>query len=77
MASEAELLAATGYPPGAVAPFGLLAPMRVLVDEGLLAEQEVSMGSGRRYLAVILQAADVLRALDNPEVGKFTLDDGT
>ncbi len=76
MASEAELLAATGYPPGAVAPFGLPAPMRVLVDEGLLAEQEVSMGSGRRYLAVILETADLLQALDNPEVGKFTLDEG-
>jgi len=71
MATEAELLEATGYPPGAVAPFGLPAPMRILVDEGLLSEGEVSMGSGVRYLAVILQMADLLRGLDGPEVGTF------
>jgi Cys-tRNA(Pro)/Cys-tRNA(Cys) deacylase len=71
MATEAELLEATGYPPGAVAPFGLPAPMRILVDEGLLSEGEVSMGSGVRYLAVILQMADLLKGLDGAEVGNF------
>jgi Cys-tRNA(Pro)/Cys-tRNA(Cys) deacylase len=71
MATEAELLSATGYPPGAVAPFGLPAPMRVLVDEGLLAEEEVSMGSGVRYLSVILRTADLMRALGPVETGCF------
>jgi Cys-tRNA(Pro)/Cys-tRNA(Cys) deacylase len=71
MATEAELLAASGYPPGAVAPFGLPAPMRVLVDESLLAAVEVSMGSGVRYLAVILQTEHLLRALGPVETGAF------
>jgi Cys-tRNA(Pro)/Cys-tRNA(Cys) deacylase len=71
MATEAELLAATGYPPGAVAPFGLIAPMRVLVDENLLAEEEISMGSGVRYLAVILRTEHLLRALGPAETGAF------
>ena len=71
MATEAELLAATGYPPGAVAPFGLPAPMRVLVDESLLAEEEISMGSGVRYLAVILRTEHLLRALGPVETGAF------
>lgn len=71
MASEAELLSATGYPPGAVAPFGLPAPMRILVDQSVLAEEEVSMGSGERYLAVILRTEDLLQALSSPEIGLF------
>ncbi len=71
MASEAELLAATGYPPGAVAPLGLPEPMRVLVDERLLAEEEISMGSGVRYLAVILRTEDLLCALGPVETGAF------
>jgi prolyl-tRNA editing enzyme YbaK/EbsC (Cys-tRNA(Pro) deacylase) len=71
MATEAELLATTGYPPGAVAPFGLPAPMRVLVDKELLSEEEVSLGSGVRYLAVILRTEDLTRALGPVEMGSF------
>ena len=48
MASEEELLAATGYLPGTVTPFGLPRPMRVLVDRCILDLPEVSLGSGQR-----------------------------
>ncbi len=75
MASEEELLGATGYPPGAVSPFGLPAPMRILVDRSVLAEQEVSLGSGVRYLTVILRSEDLLRALGTPEIGTFAQGD--
>ena len=75
MADEAELLEVTGYPRGAVAPFGLPAPMRILVDQSVLAEQEVSMGSGQRYVTVILRTEDLLRGLGTYELGAFT--DGT
>lgn len=72
MASEAEVLAVTGYPTGAVSPFGLPQALRILVDESLLAEDELSIGSGIRGTTVILRREDLLRALGQVEVGKFT-----
>jgi Cys-tRNA(Pro)/Cys-tRNA(Cys) deacylase len=71
LASEAEVLAATGYQPGSVSPFGLPAPMRVLVDRSVLAEDELSIGSGVRYTTVILGRGDLLRALGAYELGDF------
>ncbi len=73
-ATEAEVLAVTGYERGAVAPFGLPRPVRVLVDESVLAQSEVSMGSGVRGVAVILSTADLRRALGDAEVGNFCND---
>jgi Cys-tRNA(Pro) deacylase len=70
-ASEEEVLAVTGYRIGAVAPFGLLRPVRVLVDESVLAQEEVSLGSGVRGVAVILRSDDLRRALGNVEIGRF------
>ncbi len=71
MASEEEVLAATGYALGAVAPFGLPRPMRLLVDERVQAEEQVSLGSGERGTAVILRTDDLLRALGEFEIGAF------
>ncbi|MCC9079027.1 YbaK/EbsC family protein [Litorilinea aerophila] len=70
-ASGEEVLAVTGYPIGAVAPFGLRQPVTVLVDERVLAQEEVSMGSGVRGTAVILRTADLMKALGAVEVGRF------
>ncbi|MEP7359549.1 MAG: YbaK/EbsC family protein [Anaerolineales bacterium] len=71
MASEAELLEATGYRAGAVSPFGLPRPMRVLLDEAVLRPEEVSIGSGERGLTVILRSADLRRALPDAEISAF------
>ena len=71
MASEAELLEVTGYPAGAVSPFGLPRPMRVLADEAVFAPEEVSIGSGERGLTVILQTAALRRALPGVEIGAY------
>ncbi len=71
MATEAEVLQVTGYELGAVAPFGTRQPVRILVDRGALLENEISIGSGVRYTAVILQREDFLRALGDVEVGDF------
>lgn len=70
-ADEAELLAATGYQIGAVSPFGLPRPMRLLLDESVLAPDEVSIGSGERGATVILRSEDLRRALGEAEVGQF------
>ena len=72
-ASEDEVRQATGYERGAVAPFGLPAPMRVLVDESVLAEETLSLGSGVRGTAIILSREALLRALGEVEVGQFAL----
>ncbi len=72
MADEAELLQATGYRPGTVNPFGLPAPMRILVDQGVLDQPEVSFGSGQRGLAILLNPQDMLSALDRYEIVNFS-----
>ncbi len=70
-ATEEEVNRVTGYQIGAVSPFGLPQPVRTLVDETVLAEEEISLGSGQRGLAVILQKKDFIQAMPNLEVGKF------
>lgn len=71
MASEAEVLAVTGYRLGAVAPFGLPSPVQIYIDTSVLAESEISIGSGRRGTAIVLTSADLARALPDAVVGDF------
>ena len=71
-ASEEEVLAVTGYARGAVAPFGLPQPLRILVDASVFARPELSLGSGVRGTAIILSRANLKRALGDVEVGQFT-----
>lgn len=73
MASEAEVLEATGFVRGAVTPLGLPHPMRILVDESIFSHDEVSLGSGERGVAVILKSSDLRTALGTLEIGKFAL----
>jgi Cys-tRNA(Pro)/Cys-tRNA(Cys) deacylase len=72
MASEEELLQATGYRPGTVTPFGLPEPMRVLIDQKVLDQPEVSLGSGQRGLAIMMKPQDLLSALDSVEIVDFS-----
>jgi Cys-tRNA(Pro) deacylase len=71
MADEAEILSITGYPIGAVSPFGLPKPIRILVDRSVLQQGEVSIGSGERHTTVILKGPDLIRALGPVEVDQF------
>ena len=71
MAIEEEVIRVTGYQVGAVSPFGLPQPLRILVDEIVLVEEEISIGSGQRGLAVILLKKDFLQAMGTSEVGQF------
>jgi Cys-tRNA(Pro)/Cys-tRNA(Cys) deacylase len=68
MAAEDEVLAVTGYRIGTVGPFGLLRPLKVLIEKSVMEEEEVSIGSGMRNVAVILKSKDLHRAFGNPEV---------
>ncbi len=71
MATEEEVLRVTGYVTGAVSPFGLPQPLPVFVDEGVLAEVEISIGSGMRGTTIILRSDDLMRALPDATVGQF------
>ena len=71
-ATEEEVLAVTGYVTGAVSPFGLPAPIRLLVDPSVLLPDEISIGSGERGLTVILSRDDLLKALPVHEISTFT-----
>ena len=68
MATEEEVLAVTGYRVGAVSPFGLPRPLKVLIDPGVLTEQTVSLGSGIRSVAIVMKSADLVNALPDHEV---------
>jgi Cys-tRNA(Pro) deacylase len=68
MASEAEVLEITGYRVGTVSPFGLKSPVRVLIDESVLREKEISIGSGVRNMAIIMKSEDLRRALADSEI---------
>lgn len=68
MATEEEVFEVTGFRVGTVSPFGLKNPIQVLIDASVLKEEEVSLGSGARQMAIIMKSTDVQRALGNPEV---------
>ena len=68
MATEDEVLDVTGYRVGTVSPFGLKTQVRVLIDESVLQEEEVSIGSGVRNMAIILKSAELRQALGESEI---------
>ena len=68
MADEAEMLRVTGYPRGAVAPFGLPQPVRILADESIFSQDEISIGSGVRGTTIIMTRTDLQQALGDVEL---------
>jgi Cys-tRNA(Pro)/Cys-tRNA(Cys) deacylase len=72
MANKEQVLEKTGFPPGAVSPFGLPQPMRILVDKSVLQEEIVSIGSGVRNTTVILRRDDLMQALGEVEIVMVT-----
>jgi Cys-tRNA(Pro)/Cys-tRNA(Cys) deacylase len=74
MASEEEVLEMTGYPLGAVSPFGLPKTIRILVDSSLSEHSELSIGSGERNSTVILSRENLFKALGEVESGNFAED---
>jgi Cys-tRNA(Pro) deacylase len=71
MASNEEVLSATGYLPGAVSPFGLPSPLRILADEGVFEPEEISIGSGVRGITIIMKSFDLKKALGDVEIDRF------
>jgi prolyl-tRNA editing enzyme YbaK/EbsC (Cys-tRNA(Pro) deacylase) len=72
LATPEEVLAVTGYRIGTVSPLGLATPLRILVDESVFANEEVSLGSGQRDTGIILSREGLLRAIGTFERGNFS-----
>ena len=68
MATEEEVLEVTGYQVGTVSPFGLKNPVKILIDASVLKEEEISLGSGVRNVAIIMKSMDLRRALGDAEI---------
>ena len=68
MATEEEVMEVTGYRIGTVSPFGLKNPVRVLIDSSVLREEEISIGSGVRNMAILMKSADLRKALGGAEI---------
>jgi Cys-tRNA(Pro)/Cys-tRNA(Cys) deacylase len=68
MATEEEVLEVTGYRVGTVSPFGVKQPVRVMIDASVLKEAEISVGSGVRNMAIIMQSASLRQALAEAEI---------
>jgi Cys-tRNA(Pro)/Cys-tRNA(Cys) deacylase len=68
MATEEEVLEVTGYRIGTVSPFGLPHQLKVLIDASVMKEEEISIGSGVRNMAIIMKSADLHRALEEAEI---------
>ena len=61
VAGPDEVRAATGFEPGAVAPFPLTRVTRVLVDRGILVHDHVWIGAGSPNHLATLAPADLVR----------------
>ena len=61
IAGAAQVEAATGYPPGGVAPFALRNVSRVLIDKRLLRESVLWVGAGSERHMAGLPATELLR----------------
>lgn len=68
MADRDEVLRVTGYPIGAVGPFGTARQLRILVDANVFVEEEISLGSGLRGTTIIMKSIDLKRALGDVEM---------
>jgi Cys-tRNA(Pro)/Cys-tRNA(Cys) deacylase len=68
MATDEEVLQVTGYRVGTVSPFGLKNQVQMMIDASVLKEEEISIGSGVRNVAIIMKGEDVRRALKDAEL---------
>lgn len=75
MATPEQVKDVTGYEPGAVSPYGLPRPLRILVDQRILEHEIVSVGAGIRNAGIILKRKDLLRSLEI-EIGDWGVKTG-
>lgn len=62
-ASADEVRTVTGFEPGAVSPFGLASPLRILADCCLRELEVISLGAGQRGAGIVIKREDLERTL--------------
>lgn len=68
LATPEEVLAQTGYEIGAVTPFGLPQPIRILADSSVFTQTEISLGSGKKGHALVISPVVIQRLFPGIEV---------
>lgn len=68
LATPQEVLDQTGYEIGAVTPFGLLHPMRILADHSVFTYPQISIGSGKKGFALILDSQLLISLIEKLEI---------
>lgn len=68
LASPQEVLAQTGHEIGAVSPIGILPAIRILADPSVFAYPEISLGSGKKGLALLIRSPLLKEILENLEI---------
>jgi Cys-tRNA(Pro)/Cys-tRNA(Cys) deacylase len=71
MANKEQVLEQTGFRIGSVTPFGLKKSIRIIVDENIHNQDEISIGSGVIGTAIIIKKDELLKALGSYEMGSF------
>ena len=64
MADGEQVEAITGYPIGAVPPFGHPQPLETLLDEGVLQQEEVLGGGGETNALMRVAVSELQRVTD-------------
>ena len=73
MATAEEVSEVTGYEIGAVSPFGLHEYVPTYIDQTVFNQQEISLGSGKRGTAILIDSKDLLSALPKAIPTDFSL----
>jgi prolyl-tRNA editing enzyme YbaK/EbsC (Cys-tRNA(Pro) deacylase) len=73
VASAEEVEAATGFAPGAVAPFPLPGVQRLLIDRRLVTQELLWVGAGSEHHLAAISPPDLMR-LTRAETGDFVQD---
>jgi Cys-tRNA(Pro) deacylase len=68
LATPGEVLQMTGYQIGAVSPIGINPAIRILVEQTLQDQSEISLGSGEHGLAIIMTTNYLFQALPAVEL---------
>ncbi len=68
LATPVEVLEQTGYEIGAVTPFGASHPHRILADPSVFTYPEISLGSGKKGFAILIQTHLLKELIENLEV---------
>jgi Cys-tRNA(Pro)/Cys-tRNA(Cys) deacylase len=66
LAESATAQRLTGYPVGGISPFGVRRPLRSVLDESVLAHEQVLINGGRRGLMLEMEPGNIVAALACP-----------